>query len=86
MTISDASLSGIPVCRGHPTPQDVAAVGRVSERWRFKAVDPGARPRAKALNLDPFKDPSTVRLSKEDILASQEDPFFINNYQLPGGP
>ena len=75
VTASDASLSGIAVCKTEWPVMDVAQIGRQRESWRYKYKSKPA-PRKSALNsLDPFEDVLTVK--PEPVQA--EDPFELND-------
>ena len=60
ITSSDASLSGIAVCKRSLDVDTIKEVGKYKEVWRFKVKHPTAKPREVALG-DPFSDPETVK-------------------------
>ena len=65
VTASDASLSGIAVCKRDFSNQDVFMMGSQRESWRFKGSDPKPPPRAQTVEKgDVFNDVSTVLPSK----------------------
>ena len=59
-TSSDASLSGIAVCKRSLDVDTIKEVGKYKEVWRFKVKHPTAKPREVAFG-DPFSDPETVK-------------------------
>lgn len=76
ITASDASPSGIAVCRRPMSRESQVELGSVKESWRYKSRVP-APPRASALDQldqprDPFSDPSTV---KPLVAPKDPDPF-----------
>ena len=76
VTASDASLSGIAVCKTEWPVMDVAQIGRQRESWRYKYKSKPA-PRKSALNsLDPFEDVLTVKPEP----GQAEDPFELNEF------
>lgn len=79
VTASDASLSGIAVCKREARIEDVLQNGAYRESWRFKGKCPSSRPRSSALSHgDPFEDPQTVR----PIRPEWGDPFeLVDNFQ-----
>ena len=75
ITCSDASLSGIAVCKRSLDAQTCESIGSVREVWRYKAADPSLRPREILLeDKDPFADPETVK----PVEVATEIPFVIN--------
>ncbi|CAE7038510.1 unnamed protein product [Symbiodinium sp. CCMP2592] len=59
---TDASLSGYAVMSRTADPGVVGELGRYDERWRFRLGEARhVAPRASALALDPFSDPSSVK-------------------------
>ena len=75
VTASDASLSGIAVCRSEWDMGDVVRTGGQKEPWRYKYKTVVA-PRDAALTErpDPFTDPCTVK----PLNVPREDPFDLN--------
>lgn len=79
VTASDASLSGIAVCRSVMSPESAGRIGSQREPWRYRYKNRPA-PRAHALDaeavdrLDPFSDTRTVLPSS----VYREDPFELN--------
>ena len=79
ITASDASLSGIAVCKRSLPVHDIDTMGKYKEVWRFKVKHPKERPRDQALGIsDPFSDAETVK----PIAEEQWDPFDLD-YQFP---
>ena len=75
VTASDASLSGIAVCRGEWDFSDVVEAGGQKEPWRYKYKSaPAPREAACVVKPDPFADPSTVK----PVSLIREDPFDLN--------
>ena len=77
LTASDASLSGLAVCRSESTSREVAGVGNQREPWRYKQKMQ-LQPRARALDetdKDPFNDITTVK----PIGLAFEDPYELND-------
>lgn len=79
VTASDASLSGMAVCK---RPMDVevqSQLGGYKEHWRFKSKIP-VNPRTSALqSMDPFLHPDTLKPTKvEKVDAFELDEEFPN--------
>lgn len=77
VTASDASLSGIAVCRRPLDREWQAEIGSLKEIWRYKSCVPAA-PREAALGatkLDPFSEPATA---KPILTPPVEDPFELD--------
>lgn len=78
---SDASLSGIGVCKSVFTAQHVDEIGRRKEIWRYKCKAPVAPRKATVshqddyVGLDPFADVETVKPCN----LKREDPYEIND-------
>ena len=76
VTVSDASLSGIAVCKRDFLHSDVSMIGSQRESWRFKGSDPKPQPRAQTIEKrDVFSDVSTVlpeKLPARDIYEINE--------------
>ena len=86
VSVSDACLTGVAVSCSDLRPlSSVQHVGRVSEKWRFKAAAPSLRSRDHALakGMDVFGDLDSVRRLKDaDPFPSLEfNPEFI---EVPG--
>lgn len=74
VTSSDASLSGIAVCKRDMEPAEQSIIGGMKEHWRYKSRIP-VNPREAALSpLDPFSNPETVKPSE----VQKQDPFELN--------
>ncbi|CAL1154679.1 unnamed protein product [Cladocopium goreaui] len=74
VTSSDASLSGIAVCKRDMEPAEQSIIGGIKEHWRYKSRIP-VNPREAALSpLDPFSNPETVKPSE----VQKQDPFELN--------
>ena len=78
---SDASLSGIGVCKSDFSHTDVEQIGNFKEAWRYKTKSPIA-PRKSTVShddiaegLDPFVDIETVK----PCSLMREDPFELND-------
>lgn len=75
VTASDASLSGIAVCKRFANLSTVQKIGSQKEGWRFSSYDPTSRPREKTVEKrDVFADPETVK----PIRIVPHDPFCFN--------
>ena len=74
VTSSDASLSGIAVCKRDMEPSEQSIIGNIKEHWRYKSRIP-VNPREAALApLDPFSNPETVK----PLEVQKQDPFELN--------
>ena len=76
ITSSDASLSGIAVCKLSLDVDTIKEVGKYKEVWRFKVKHPTAKPKEVSLG-DPFSVPETVK-----PIDVAYDPFELN-YSFP---
>ena len=75
ITCSDASLSGVAVCKRSLSPELIGELGSQREVWRYKSFNPTLRPRDKALGFgDPFTDPATVKPCHHEV----DLPFTLN--------
>ena len=78
---SDASLSGMGVCKSEFATQRVNHIGRRKENWRYKCKAPVAPKKATVshhdpcVGLDPFIDIVTVKPCE----VQHEDPYEIND-------
>ena len=79
VTASDASLSGIAVCKRSMSVAEQTRLGDLKEHWRYKSHIP-CNPRQTAVSQkDPFSDISTVRPIAENV---SPDPFELDvNFQ-----
>ena len=79
VTCSDASLSGIAVCKREARAKEIQQIGRQREGWRFKAYEPSSCPRGQTVEKgrapDVFADPITV---KPLGVLDRHDPFQLN--------
>ena len=77
VTASDASLSGIAVCKRDMCLTEVQDIGAQHESWRFKAYDPSKNPRHNTVEqekLDVFADASNVKA----LDVQRVDPYCFN--------
>lgn len=83
VTASDASLSGIAVCKREARIEDVVQNGAYRESWRFKGKCPSSRPRSSALSHgDPFEDPQTSANQKRIGYPVGKNPRHVIRQQL----
>ena len=76
VTASDASLSGIAVCKRSADLETVQKIGSQKEGWRFSSYDPTTRPREQTVEKkDVFADPDTVK----PLRVLPHDPFCFNS-------
>ena len=76
VTCSDASLSGIAVCKRSLSADVQRKFGLVKENWRYKSSIP-TKPRDSAFSaLDPFSDPETVK--PLNPVEKKPDPFELD--------
>lgn len=78
ITASDASLSGIAVCKKTVSCKQVSEIGSQKESWRFSSYTPSSNPREKTVDKrDVFSDVDTVKPMLQTNEASV-DPFQLN--------
>ena len=78
VTASDASLSGIAVCKRDSSIEDVSKMGSQREAWRFKGSDPKPAPRRQTVQkLDVLSDVATVKpsVSSGELVFSENQDF-----------
>ena len=73
-TTSDASLSGVAVCRRELAQGVVQQHGRVRETWRYSSGNPVKPREVVVAQGDPFIDPSTVK----PLQPERSDPYELN--------
>ena len=77
VTATDASPEGWGVCEREADLQQVQAIGKWQERWRFRRLDPSEwKPRERAVGGNPFTDAHTVKGSLD--MVDELDQYTVN--------